>query len=515
MADSRTTPADRQRRVLLVGLDAADHTILLDGMNDGSLPHLARLRAAGAWGVVSSPSGFGSGAVWPSVATAVSPAKHSRYYYQQVPPRSYEAVRFEPEDFRAEPVWKHLSDQGCRIAIYDVPKVGVSPGVNGRIAVDWLSHGGVGQHGLVTWPESYAEELVARYGSNPLPRCDMPGGRNPEQMREFMSIMEARVRQRERCTIDAWADPELDLLVTVFAEPHCVGHQAWHVRDADHPQHDAAANAELGDPIAGIYQMIDASIGRIVDAVHDDTVVIVFSGTGMGPNYTGNHVLDEVLRRLEGAQVTTRRSLTTRAKRLAKRMLPIALRRRARPLKRRVEERAAVGDRARRRAFAVPHNDIAGAVRLNIVGRERNGVLQPEDVPAYIERLRTSLVALRNADTGAPVVERVVETRSENVGDYLDHLPDVFVIWHRDQPIDRVTSPEVGLVQYVHRGNRTGDHNPESLIVAAGPGVVAGELIGTSIYDVMPTVAAILGVELPETDGTVIGGLVPVAPARA
>ncbi len=507
MADNPLAPGDHHRKVMVIGLDAADHTILLNGMNDGSLPNLAKLRDAGTWGVVSSPSGFGSGAVWPSVATSVSPAKHSRYFYQQVHPGSYQAVRFEPEEFRAEPVWKNLSDQGHRIAVYDVPKVGLSSGVNGYIAVDWMSHGAVGKNGLVTWPASYAEELTAAFGTDPMPKCDMPGGRNAEQMRDFISVMEQRVQQRERCTIERWADPELDLLITVFAEPHCVGHQTWHLRDAGHPQFDVAAHAEFGDPLTSIYRSIDSSIGEMVAAVDDDTVVIVFSGTGMGPNYTGSHVLDEVLRRLDGTEMTARRSATTRLKRFVKRFLPNSLRRRGRPLKRRVEEKAAVGDRSRRRAFTVPHNDIAGAVRLNIAGREPNGVLQPDDVPAYIEQLRTSLMALRNADTGAPVVSGVFATRDENAGDYIDHMPDVFVSWHRDQPIDRVTSDEVGVVEYVHRGNRTGDHNPESLLVASGPGVGTGELSGVTIYDLMPTVAAILGAEIPVTDGKIINGL--------
>lgn len=73
MVDNLNPPDATSRMVLLVGLDAADHTLLLNGMDDGSLPHPAKIRADGAWGVVSSPHGFGSGAEWPSIATAVFP----------------------------------------------------------------------------------------------------------------------------------------------------------------------------------------------------------------------------------------------------------------------------------------------------------------------------------------------------------------------------------------------------------------------------------------------------------
>ncbi len=515
MADFSTSAGSGRRRVLVLGLDAADAHLLLAGTEDGTLPNLARLRSEGAWGVVTSPAGFGSGAVWPSVATGVSPAKHARYYYRQVGPGSYEAHRFEADEFRAAPVWESISDSGRRIAVFDVPKVGLSDGINGRIAVDWMSHGPV-YTGLRTWPDSYAAQLTSTYGADPLPKCDMPGGRDEEQMRDFLAVLDSRIIQRERCTRDEWADDDLDLLVTVFAEPHCVGHQAWHVRDPEHPQFDRSANTALGDPVVSVYASIDASIGRLVDDVDDDTVVIVFSGTGMGPNYTGNYILDEVLRRLEGTTITKRLSLTNRAKLIAKRLLPRELRRRGRPLKRKVEESAAVNDRARRRSFVVPHNDIAGAIRLNVVGREPEGLLRPDQIDAYVDELSEQLLALRNADTGEPAVDRVVRTDEEETGEWIDHMPDVFVIWNRTSPIDRVTSDAVGIVEYVHRGNRTGDHNPESCFFAVGPGVVPGEVQGSSIYDLMPTVAAILGVDVAETDGRVIAQLTSLdAPTRA
>jgi predicted AlkP superfamily phosphohydrolase/phosphomutase len=206
--------------------------------------------------------------------------------------------------------------------------------------------------------------------------------------------------------------------------------------------------------------------------------------------------------------MTPRRSLTLRAKRIAKRYLPLDLRRRGRPLKRRVEEGAAAGDRARRRSFMVPHNDIAGAIKLNIAGRESQGVLQPDEVDAYVEHLRTELLALRNVDTGEAVVDRVVRVADEESGDAIDRMPDLFVLWNRSKPIDRVQSEAVGVVEYMNRGNRTGDHTPESCVFAIGPGVVPGQIDDMTIYDLMPSVAAALGVETAGTDGKVVTQLV-------
>jgi predicted AlkP superfamily phosphohydrolase/phosphomutase len=379
------------------------------------------------------------------------------------------------------------------------------------MAVDWISLGPVYQE-LRTFPEEFAGELGERFGANPLWKCVLPGGRSVAELRDFVQVLHGRVEQRERCTRHYLQEGDFDLLVTVFADPHCVGHQTWHVRDEHHPQHDVAAGAALGDPVLDVYQAIDGAIGRILECVDDDTTVLVFSGTGMGPNYTGNHLLDEVLRRLEGRQATPLARVTKYVKQRVKRILPRDWRRRGQRLKRRVEEHAMTGDRAARRAFVVPHNDIAGAIRLNIRGREATGLLDPADVDAYVATLTRQLLALRNADTDQPVVRSVVRVAEHHEGAALDSLPDLFVIWNRSAPIDRVVSPDVGTVEYLHRGNRTGDHEAESMFLAVGPGVAQGELHGVSLYDFAPTIAAVLGFEMSVTDGHVVNAL--AAPDR-
>jgi predicted AlkP superfamily phosphohydrolase/phosphomutase len=508
---TRTRSGGTEGRVLLIGLDAADSRLLTQAIDQGKLPNLAAIRERGAWGFVAPMEGFGSGAVWPTFATGVSPAKHGRYFYRQVGPGSYEARDFKPEQFRADPVWLEASRAGRRVAVFDVPKVGLSP-INGVMAVDWISHGPVYSE-MRTEPPEFAEELVERFGANPMWKCDMPGGRSVDELREFVQILLGRIEQRERCTRHYLEGGDFDLLVTVFADPHCAGHQTWHVRDAHHPQHDSAAGEQLGDPVLDVYQAIDAAIGRIVDSLDDDTTVIVFSGTGMGPNYTGNHLLDEVLRRLEGRQATPLARVTRYVKRRVKRILPRDWRRRGQRLKRRFEEHAMSGDRAARRAFVVPHNDIAGAIRLNIRGREANGLIDPADVDSYVDGLRRQLLALRNVDTGEPVVRSVIRVSEHHHGDALQSMPDLFVLWNRSAPIDRVTSPDIGTVEYLHRGNRTGDHEAESVFFATGPGVVPGEIENVSLYDFAPTIAALLGFEMSVTDGRVVNAV--AAPDRS
>ncbi len=498
------------KRIMLIGLDAADGSLLLEGCEAGWLPNLRALREEGSWGVAEAPPGFGSGAIWPSFYTGVTPARHGRYFYRQVFPGDYEASRFQAEDFDAPAVWDRFSDAGRRVAVFDVPKASLSTELRGLHAVDWLVHGPVYKE-LRTWPPGLHGELSERY-VDPEPQCDRPGGRDARAQKAFLDTCIERVEQKEKATIHYWRQEPWDLFISVFGDPHCVGHQSWHVRDPSHPLHDAEAHALLGDPLKTLYEAIDASIGRIMAEAGEDTLVVVFSGTGMGPNYTGNYILDDVLRQLEGRRKTVSLDLLVRAKKAAKRVMPVRLRRRWQRTSRAVEERVRHADREQRRCFTVPHNDIAGAVRVNLQGREPHGTVRPEDVDDLFRSLRQELLALRNLETGGPVVEDVVRVADHCKGDDLERMPDFFVLWRRDAPIERVGSSKVREVCYRHRGNRTGDHVSDSLFFAKGPGVVPGRHDPVSIMDFAPTFAAIRGVARFESDGVLIPALgVPAA----
>lgn len=484
----------KRRRVVVIALDAADSGLLQQEIEDGGLPHLAKLQADGAWGILGGPQGFGSGAAWATFATGVTPAAHGRYFYRQVVPGSYEARTFAGDDVRHPAFWDRLSEQGKRVAVFDAPSMPVAEGINGISVADWLTHDLVYQE-LRTSPSTFAAELTERFGANALMKCDRPGGRTLDEHRELLEILTARVDQRARANAHYYPSDDWDLFLTTFTEPHCVGHQCWHLRDPGHPLNDAAST--LPDPVLTVYRAIDDAIGELLATVDDHTTVLVVSATGMGPNYTGNLMLDEILRRRDGIAATRKVALTARAKAWAKRILPNEVRRRYRPLKRRVEESVQVDDRARRPSFAVPHNDITGAIRLNIVGRETAGVLhRGEEVDRYVDELRRDLLALRNLDTGEPVVDEVIRVSDEIDGIYLDDLPDVFVRWARSAYPDRVGSDRIGEIEFRHRGNRTGDHLPDHIFFAVGPDIRPGRVDGRSILDLAPTIGEILGVEI-------------------
>ena len=66
----------------------------------------------------------------------------------------------------------------------------------------------------------------------------------------------------------------------------------------------------------------------------------------------------------------------------------------------------------------------------------------------------------------------------------------------------------IGNVEGVNHYGRTGEHRPEGMFIATGPGVPPGLLDRVvSILDFAPTFAGLFGVELPQHDGTPVAEL--------
>ena len=140
----------------------------------------------------------------------------------------------------------------------------------------------------------------------------------------------------------------------------------------------------------------------------------------MGPDYAGSHLLDLVIERLgvngicsaapasraEGS--TTGVSTTGRLLWTLRYLLPYKLRlelrsRLPKPVVtlRRWASRPDSNPWCRMRAFAVPSNNMTGAIRINLKGREPEGLVEPGvEYEALRQEIIDALLALENPETG-------------------------------------------------------------------------------------------------------------------
>jgi predicted AlkP superfamily phosphohydrolase/phosphomutase len=490
--------------VVFIGLDSADPALLLKWEKEGLLPTLSSLRRRSLRGEAILPSGLGTGAMWVSLYSGVSPARHGRYFGRQIEDDAYRVAPFRPNAVKQEPVWVAASRANKRVAVIDIPVAPLAENLNGIQIKDWGAHDPVSPR-VQTCPPSLAEEVTARYGTDAVGSCDRPR-KGAGAYKEFRDRLIERVEKKGQLICDHLQTGGWDLFMAGFGDSHCVAHQAWHLHDPGHPLHDPEFAKTFGDPVQDVYIALDRAVGRILECVSPATTFILFSGSGMGPNYTGNHLLDEALRRLEGIPATQEHRAIQAVKQVYRRVLPDNVRSWLGPLGDRVDELSLAGDRARRMFYSLPHNDLSGAIRFNVVGREPNGrVKRGDEYDALCVALRRDLMELRNPDTGKPAVTDVLKTSDLYSGKYLDELPDLLVLWNRDQAITAIASEKTGEIRGVRMSKRTGDHVHTGAFFASGPGIDAGDLAQpVPVESFAPTIAALLGVALPDVDGAAI-----------
>ncbi|HQX80547.1 MAG TPA: alkaline phosphatase family protein [Vicinamibacterales bacterium] len=482
-------------KVLMLGLDSASATLVRRWTSSGALPNLRLLEEEGVRGVLRSPPGLGDDATWASFYTCTAPGAHGRYYFHSIQPASYELPFVQDAHLKREPFWNVLDRAGRRVAVIDVPKVPPSRPFGGLHLTDWRVHG---RDNLTrSTPPELAVELSRRFGEDRTDRADTGDwlcrmdALTESELPVFLDHLLQSIEHKTTLAEELMARERWDLFLLVYKEAHCAGHQCWHLVDPMHPAYSRDVAERLADPLLRIYQALDRAVGQLRERLSPDTLLIVFSDLDMGPNYTAEHILDDVLIALEKTlwpPSTRWRRWYEKAMRLKNPSLP---------------------RHAFRPAFQLEHNEISGAVRLNVRGREPFGVINPgAELEAYCTRLTAELMRLVNPATGGPIVGEVIRCDRLYHGENTDKLPDLLVVWNRDAPIESAHSPALGSMPPRPSGLRTGNHLHNGFCLAVGPGLAKGAAFDASITDLGPTVAHRLGVTLPRVDGRPIPELV-------
>jgi predicted AlkP superfamily phosphohydrolase/phosphomutase len=149
------------------------------------------------------------------------------------------------------------------------------------------------------------------------------------------------------------------------------------------------------------------------------------------------------------------------------------------------------------KAFAVP-SFAEGYIRINLKGREPNGLVDLSEYHAVCDDICEKLYRLKEPRTGIPMVTRIVRTR-ENPLDRDPKLPDpdLIIVWQDEYASDVMDSPDYGrfgpLPPY-----RAGSHRAKGFFMATGPDVPVGaDLTSGHVLDLAPTILDWMGASVP------------------
>ena len=385
--------------------------LIFDWIEDGSLPAFASLKERGTWGHVINPLKMHHSALWSNFYTGVGPDRHGQYMRSVFDTQRYSLTAERPDFDKVTAFWLRGGLQEKRVAVINMPIAPLDKSINGMQVTHWGMHD-YHHKSITTSPPELAAEILDRFGDDPVGNPDV-NGRTPAEFREFRDRLIRRIRAKGEMTCHYLASEQWDLFITFLDEPHSGGHQCWHHHDKAHPLHDRQLESQLGDPIKDIYIEVDRVLGQILELVDDTTTVIFLTDLGMGPAEDATIVLDEILRRIEGRSKGSGPRAVTVLKTIWGAM-PHWMQAIARPLRwrfgHRLHDKLHTNERSQKRSFWFPTQDPGGGgIRINLVGRESHGLVQPgPEYEAFTEHLIEELHKLVDGRSGKPMVSEVV-----------------------------------------------------------------------------------------------------------
>lgn len=501
-------------RVLVVGLDMGDGAALRRWCEQGELPGVKALLESGTWVDLESTAEVLHTSTWPTFATGCLPGAHGVYYPYQPAPGHQQARPIPKNQYHRPSFWRIADENGCKSVVYDVPETFPEAGLSGPAVFDFGTWAWYGER--ASQPDELIAQIKSRFGDYPLKmEAKRLGLKLPDR-----KMLERRLLasvEHKRASMQWLLDrQEWRLGVVVFGETHPAGHYLWPA-GASAVDDGPVRNFE---PMLNVYRAIDAAIAELRARLPAGTLLLVVSGDGVRPNNCGWHLLPAVLERLglsvpPGAQEggTAKRGSFLSLGAIKALFPPSARRFIADHLPYRLRDLIGASiqseriDWSRTRAFALP-TDLEGYIRVNLEGREPNGIVPPADYEALCAEISAQMLELVNPATGRPAVERVWIRNDIFPGAAQEHLPDLIVAWDDSAPIGALVSARAGTVAQASPDPRTGTHSTRAFMLACGPGISAGKRRNGHLADVAPTVLRLLGVQATsDMDGRALDGL--------
>jgi predicted AlkP superfamily phosphohydrolase/phosphomutase len=503
-----------KRKVVIFGLDGATLDLIIPWAAEGLLPTLSRLIDTGTSGSLQSTYPPITGPAWGSFMTGKSPGRHSIFEFFKRVPGTYRQVLNSFNDLDGRTLWRILSEAGYSVGVMGVPMTYPPEILNGFLISGLLTPPAARDF---AYPPEILQELNSKVGRYRLRHDEKYRRSDPGPfLREQYEILENNTQS----ALYLMRNKPWDFFMLHLLGTDRIQHEFWHVLDSNHPQHDPKERQRLGNVVLKFYQAVDASLGRILDALDDTTVVFVVSDHGFGPIHKFININVWLLKQ---GYLHLKRTPDTAIRyglfrigfnyaRVGRWILKLGIgkaakrvgRARREDWQRRVFLSFHDVDWSRTRAFSMGNY---GQIYINLKGREKHGIISPgAQYRNVISVLSRSLMSLQDPETGEQIVQRIHKPIELYSGPYSNRAPDLMFDTREQYKAFGLTdfsSPHVFEPVY----GSTGHHRLHGVLIAHGKGVIRtkSSINGARIEDITPTVLYLMGHEISSAmDGNVL-----------
>ncbi len=254
----------------------------------------------------------------------------------------------------------------------------------------------------ITYPDEYAKELAQNIGcyhtlGMPEDTKALSEGRLDEDA--FLEMCDQIMSEREKMLWHELDHFDKGVLAFVFDTTDRIQHMFWRTRDPEHPIYDEEIAKKYGDVIGDYYRRMDRILGRMLEYLDEQTVLIIVSDHGFSSFRRAVHLNSWLAKSgfmelkqppQQGEDYALFQNVNWRGT----------------------------------QAYALGF----GSIYLNLKGREGAGIVDDgEEAKMVRDKIKDALMQLKDPQTGQLVAKRIYTKEELYRGPYTDQSPDLVV----------------------------------------------------------------------------------------
>ncbi|AIJ04926.1 type I phosphodiesterase/nucleotide pyrophosphatase 2 [Methanocaldococcus bathoardescens] len=491
-------------RVVVIGLDGATWDLIKPWADTGELPTFKKLMENGAWGVLESTIPPITCPAWVSMLTGKNPGKLGIYYFRQPnwDTMQMENVKIDWDKYR--PLWKILNYHGLVTNIINTPTATPKPNGYKGVYIHCPIMGSSDEEKFA-YPE-FVREKIKKIGYERIVT------KPPEEIGEdeYISKVYEITKKKIAIAFDLFQNTKWDLFFFTIFYTDQMKHYFWHYMDPNHPKHKPS---KYQNAILEFYKFIDTKLNDFLDSLTEEDILFLVSDHGHGGMYREvnyNIYFNEMgLLKFKGqtTKIVKHKKLYNLLRKLYSFRLIKVIVENINFMKRLKKEiRIDMENIDWNQTLA--YNPTPNAIYINLIGREKYGIVDKKDYDIVREKVIAILKNLEDPNTNEKVVEKIWKKEEIYSGEYLEIMPDILI-----EPINETSYINYGF-DNLWKGQTFSEPTPltysthtlRGIFLAYGKGIKKGYKIeNAKIYDIVPTILHIFGLPIPnDMDGRVL-----------
>ena len=372
--------------------------------------------------------------------TGVNPAKHGIFGFSDRIPHTYDVYYPNSSHVMSTPIWNILGKYNKRSIVINVPSTYPASEMNGILIAGFVAI----DLARASFPTSIVPTLK-EMGY----KIDVETQLIHESKDKLFDDLFLTLEKRTQAILHFMKNEVWDLFIGIFTETDRLHHFFWEFAERNDPKYSPL--------FLDYYKKIDASIGKIMENIDNDTTLILLSDHGfctLKQEVYINHWLKE--EGLLNFKTAPPKSLFH------------------------------IGDGSK--AYCMD----PGRIYINLKGREPNGCVEPgNDYEQLRDTIISRLIKLKDPATQTNIIDRIHKREEIYHGKYFDRSPDLVIEPKHGYDLKGAIYKEALL----SKGNFSGMHTYDDAFVYINHNNIIKHPI--EITDVTATVLASLDIPIP------------------